>query len=67
VARISDNHRENFAKVFLRLSNEKQVILLVTPDEYSDEMRKILENEASNKYKFKLEPNEEEVLLEEVK
>jgi DNA sulfur modification protein DndD len=43
VGRVSDNNRENFAKVLLNVSKNKQIILAFTPSEYSAEVAKILE------------------------
>ena len=41
VGRVSDMNRNNFAQVLLDVSKTKQIILAVTPSEYSDELKKI--------------------------
>jgi len=64
VARLSSEHREKFAKIFSKLSEEKQILLLVQPDEYSEEMRAILDRKVSNKYELKLSSDEREVKVE---
>lgn len=63
VARLSPEHREKFAKIFSNLSKEKQIILLVLPSEYSEEIRRILDGKASNKYELKLSSDEKEVKI----
>lgn len=41
VGRVSDENRENFAKVLLDISDKKQIILAFTPSEYSDEIKNV--------------------------
>lgn len=60
VGRISDAQRENFASIFSKVSTNKQTILLFTPAEHSKEIRKILDEEASNRFTFTLTENEKE-------
>jgi len=62
--RLSSEHREKFAEIFSELSKDKQIVLLVLPTEYSDEMRAILDKKASNKYELKLSSDEKEVKME---
>lgn len=38
VGRVSDTNRENFARVLVNVSEKKQVTLLFTPSEYSEEI-----------------------------
>lgn len=64
VARICDVHRENFGKVLGEVSTTKQIILLFTPDEYSEEISRFLEEKASGKYQLKLSSDEREVKME---
>ena len=64
VARISDVHRENFGKVFSKICNNKQIILLFTPDEYSKDISRILDVESSNRFNLKLLSDENETKLE---
>lgn len=61
--RLSSEHKEKFADIFSNLSEEKQIILLVLPDEYSEEMRAILDKKVSNRYELKLTPDEKEVRI----
>lgn len=42
VGRVSDANRENFAKVLLSVSQNKQIILAFTPSEYSKEISSVL-------------------------
>lgn len=43
LGRSSDENRNNMASELLKLSKDKQIIMLFTPDEYSDEVRAIYE------------------------
>lgn len=52
IARIAGENRENFANTFLDITKEKQIILLLTPDEYSEGIKKSFNDKASNKYQF---------------
>ena len=58
VARVSDEHRENFAKIFLEVSKYKQIILLLTPAEYSEDISDLLEEKVHTKYDINLLPDE---------
>lgn len=64
VARVSDVHRENFGKIFSEVSKNKQIILLFTPAEYSEEISKIVDNTACNRYLLKLSSDEKEANVE---
>ncbi|MEM2942809.1 MAG: AAA family ATPase [Candidatus Bathyarchaeia archaeon] len=64
VARISDVHRENFGKVISEVSTSKQIVLLLTPDEYSEEISKFLDGRASGRYQLKLSSDELEAKVE---
>jgi len=64
VGRISDENRKNFGKVFSEISDNKQVVLLFTPDEYSENISSILNKKASNMYETKLSEDELETKLE---
>lgn len=44
LGRVSSKNRDNMAKVLLDSSKEKQIIMLLTPDEYSKEVSDIYEN-----------------------
>ena len=39
LGRVSDENRENMARALLNISKDKQIIMLFTPDEYSDSVR----------------------------
>ena len=43
ISRVSDKNRENFAEVLKEVSLKKQIILLFTPSEYSEEIKSVLE------------------------
>lgn len=64
VARISDVHRENFGKILSEVSTTKQIVLLFTPDEYSEEIRRFLDGRASGRYQLKLSSDEREAKVE---
>ena len=54
ISRISGDLRVAFAKVLRTVSENKQIILFVTEDEYSTNVRDIFEPYANRKYKFSL-------------
>ena len=64
VARVSDKHRENFAEIFLKVSKNKQIILLFTPAEYSEDIYEILNDKISGKYEINLMSDENEAIIE---
>lgn len=64
VARIDEEHRENFGNAFIRVSKNKQTILLFNPAEYSQEIRNILDDNCSCRFVSKLMSNEFETTLE---
>ena len=47
LGRVSDENRANMAAELLKISRNKQIIMLFTPDEYSEEVRKIYESVVS--------------------
>ncbi len=47
LGRVSDTNRENMADALKEVSKNKQIIMLFTPDEYSDEVKKIYTGTAS--------------------
>ncbi len=47
VARVSDQNRINFANVLNDASKNKQIIMTFSPDEYSEEIKKVFEECAS--------------------
>ena len=44
LARVSDEHRKNFSKSLIEVSKNKQIILLFTPDEFSDNIKGLFED-----------------------
>lgn len=64
VARISGDQRVAFGKTLVKISKEKQIILLFTPDEYTDNIREIIEPNASTKFTFNMANNEKETSIE---
>ncbi len=64
VARVSDEHRENFGKIFEEISKRKQIILLFTPAEYSKEIRNLFEDKTENKFVIQMADDESEVKIE---
>lgn len=64
VARISGDQRVAFGKTLVKISKEKQIILLFTPDEYTDNIREIIEPNASAKFIFKMANTEKETSIE---
>jgi len=64
VARIDEEHRENFGNAFIRVSKNKQTILLFNPAEYSQEISNILDDNCSCRFASKLMTNEFETTLE---
>jgi len=67
VGRASDKHRENFGDLFRKVSKEKQVILLFTPAEYSEDISNKIDYYASNRFEIKMTPDENETLVEDLK
>ena len=54
ISRISGELRLAFAKVLRDVSKKKQIILFVTEDEYSTNVRDVFEPKANRKYKLEL-------------
>lgn len=63
--RLSSEHKEKFAEIFSKLSKDKQIVLLVLPSEYSDEMRAIFDRVAS-RYELSVSSDEKEVKVGEI-
>lgn len=47
LGRVSDENRENMAKVLREISKDKQIIMLFTPDEYSSAVKRIYKDAAA--------------------
>lgn len=63
VARITSEQREAFGRALVDVSKEKQLILLFTPDEYTENIRRVIEPIASQKYIYELSEDETETNL----
>lgn len=61
LGRTSDENRKKMATTLLGISKNKQIIMLFSPDEYSEEVKKIYGNTASSVRIFKLTDDETEV------
>ncbi len=64
LGRVSDENREKMAEALLKAAKDKQIIMLFTPDEYSEPVRKLYENHATVR---KLNLSDKENFLEGVK
>ena len=67
IARTSDKNRANLGKTFCDISDKKQVILLLTPDEYSTDISEILDEVLSKRFNLALSQDKHETTIEEVK
>ncbi|MDE7221771.1 MAG: hypothetical protein K2N40_00670, partial [Ureaplasma sp.] len=62
LGRVSDINRENMAKELLRVSKGKQIIMLFTPDEYSEDVKKIYDSSARSVREISLSSDEKEII-----
>lgn len=67
VGRISDTNREEFARVLVEVSKNKEVIMLFTPSEYSDEVAPLLDRESTGKVIIEVSDDESETIMNEEK
>ena len=65
LARVSDEHRENFAEALLEVSKGKQIILLLTPAEFSEEVENVLKPHAATIRWLQISPDEKETSFAE--
>uniref|UniRef100_A0A7V4TGB5 YhaN AAA domain-containing protein n=1 Tax=Candidatus Caldatribacterium saccharofermentans TaxID=1454753 RepID=A0A7V4TGB5_9BACT len=65
LARVSDEHRENFAEALLAVSKGKQIILLLTPAEFSEEVEDVLKPHAATIRWLRMSPDERETSFAE--
>lgn len=67
LGRVSGPHREKYGKVIPRISSEmnKQIILLLTPNEYSIEIRRNLDGFIAKKFYLSLDGSENEIIVKE--
>lgn len=61
LGRTSDKNREKMATTLLNISKNKQIIMLFSPDEYSNDVKNIYKDKASSIRVFKLTDDETEV------
>lgn len=61
LGRVSDTNRENMARALREVSRDKQIIMLFTPDEYSDSVRQLYTGAAEVR---ELELSEDESYVE---
>ena len=61
LGRVSDSNRTNMARELLNVSTGKQIIMLFTPDEYSDEVRTLYDSHAASIRDISLSDNEEQI------
>ena len=61
LGRVSDKNRENMAAELLKVSKNKQIIMLFTPDEYSDEVKTIYDSNAASIRDIYLSDNEDQI------
>jgi len=66
VARVTDENRENLGKIFAKVGETKQIILLFTPNEYSKEISKILDMKSSSRRSCELSAGEIESSIKEL-
>lgn len=61
LGRVSDENRTNMAKELLKISKNKQIIMLFTPDEYSTEVSDIYDNTVASIRDISLTDDEKEI------
>ncbi|MFW9875324.1 MAG: AAA family ATPase [Candidatus Thorarchaeota archaeon] len=64
LAMVSGDPRKYIAEILLRISSNRQIILLLTPDDYLS-IRKVLEANVNKKVALSMRHNEKEVIMEE--
>lgn len=62
LGRVSDENRANMATELLKVSSQKQIIMLFTPDEYSDEVRRIYDAHAATIRDISLSESEDQIV-----
>ncbi|MFA5867126.1 MAG: AAA family ATPase [Actinomycetota bacterium] len=65
VARVDDENRENFAEAFAKISQAKQVVLILSPTEWSSEISGVLDRYVGGKYRLDLNEEETETRVKE--
>lgn len=62
LGRVSDDNRVNMATELLKVSMDKQIIMLFTPDEYSSEVKAVYEPNACNIRDIILSDDEKQII-----
>jgi len=63
-AMVSGITRQYISKIFSKISEGRQVILLLTPEDYASDVRELLEKEAVNTRRLSLSIDEKELKIE---
>lgn len=61
LGRVSDENREKMASELLKVSKDKQIIMLFTPDEYSEEVKNVYEGNIASIRVLQLSEDESEI------
>jgi len=61
LAMVSGISRKKIVEALSQISEKKQIVLLFTPNDYSDEISNILERISSSKYELKFKEGEKEI------
>jgi len=64
LSRVSDEHRLNFAKVLKQVCEVKQIILFLTPSEYSPEVLDVFMDIVDKEYELKMTNDEKTTYVE---
>lgn len=62
LGRVSDDNRTNMATELLKVSMDKQIIMLFTPDEFSEEVHKVYDNNACSIRDIVLSTDETQIM-----
>ena len=65
MARISKEHRLNIAKALPQYLKDTQIVLLFTDEEYTEEVKKILEPRVATKYLLQYNDEKDETKVVE--
>ncbi len=64
LAMVSGAPRRNIVEILAKVATEKQIILLLTPDDYVGDVAKCLDEKASSRQKLSLSPDERVATVE---
>ena len=62
LGRVSDDNRVNMANELLKVAKQKQIIMLFTPDEYSDEVKNLYDEAAASIREINLSSDEDQIV-----